>query len=460
MAQTSEPVRPASRRDDQLVLAVGFALLALIVSLVAVGFSMRDDGGTSIEAASTGGGAGATASVSLTEFAITPDSVDVTVGGSITATNDGSQTHNLAIKGHDALITRDLNGGDSASLDVSTLTPGTYTMYCAIPGHEAAGMRGTVEIVSGAGGEVAGGGEGSGSSEASGELSAEEMDESAHARAAEFPQATEGEGGQLLEPTEVVGGVKVYDLTVDVIEWEIEKGKKVEAWAYNKQIPGPTMKIESGDNVRIRVQNNLKESTTVHWHGIDVPNAMDGVPDVTQEQIKPGATFTYEFQVTGPAVGMYHAHSNSQKQVPMGLSAGMIIADLPVPQGTTVSQEIPFIVNDSGKLGFTINGKAFPATKPIKAKVGETILVHYFNEGLQVHPMHLHGPMQTVIAKDGNPLPAPYKADTVLVGPGERYSVLVTPNRPGVWVWHCHILTHAEAPEGFIGMTTALIVEA
>lgn len=131
---------------------------------------------------------------------------------------------------------------------------------------------------------------------------------------------------------------------------------------------------------------------------------------------------------------MYHAHSNSQKQVPMGLSAGMIIASLPVPAGVTVSQEIPFIVNDSGELGFTINGKAFPGTKPVTAKVGETILVHYFNEGLQVHPMHLHGPVQTVIAKDGHPLPAPYQADTVLVGPGERYSVLVTPNRPGAWV--------------------------
>ncbi len=106
----------------------------------------------------------------------------------------------------------------------------------------------------------------------------------------------------------------------------------------------------------------------------------------------------------------------------------------------------------------TINGKAFPATAPLTAKVGETLLVHYYNEGMQVHPMHLHGPKQLVIAKDGNPLASPYLADTVLVGPGERYSVLVTPNRTGTWVWHCHILTHAEAPEGFIGMTTALVV--
>jgi FtsP/CotA-like multicopper oxidase with cupredoxin domain len=277
---------------------------------------------------------------------------------------------------------------------------------------------------------------------------------------AEFPAETEGEGGAVLEPTVLPDGTKQFDLTTDIVEWEVEPGKFVEAWAYNEQIPGPTLKLVDGDRVEIRVTNNLEESTTVHWHGIDVPNEMDGVPDVTQEQIKPGETYTYAFDVIGPAVGMYHAHSNSQKQVPMGLSAGMIVASLPIPAGVTVSQEIPFIVNDGGELGFTINGKAFPATKPITARVGETILVHYFNEGLQVHPMHLHGPDQTVIAKDGNPLPAPYDADTVLVGPGERYSVLVTPNRPGAWVWHCHILTHAEAPEGFIGMTTALIVEA
>ena len=455
MSSTTETAPGGARRDDQLVLAVGFALLSLIVALVAVGFSMRDDGGSTVEAASAGGGA-ATAAVSLTEFSIKPASVTVTVGGSIKATNDGSQTHNLAIKEHDSLITSDLTAGQSATLDVSTLPPGTYSMYCAIPGHEAAGMTGTVEVVEGTGGEVAGGG--GDQPVSSGELTAEEMDRSAHARAAEFPQKTEGEGGKLLEPTEVANGVKVFDLTVDVIQWEIEKGKKVEAWAYNGQVPGPTMKLQSGDRVRFRVKNNLKESTTVHWHGIDVPNEMDGVPDVTQEQIKPGTTFTYEFTVEGPAVGMYHAHSNSQKQVPMGLSAGMIVADLPLPAGTKVTQEIPFIVNDSGKLGFTINGKAFPATKPIVAKVGETILAHYYNEGLQVHPMHLHGPRQLIIAKDGNPLPQPYYADTVLVGPGERYSVLVTPNRPGTWVWHCHILTHAEAPEGFIGMTTALVV--
>ena len=443
--------------DNLLVLTVGLALLALIVGVVAVGFSMRAiDESKTVEAASSGAGVVATPEVSLTEFKITPASITV-AGGSIDVKNDGATPHNLAIEGQDGLTTPDLQAGESGSLDVATLAPGTYTMLCTIPGHSTAGMTGTVEVTTGAG-EVARGSGNAGSAGAK-ELSAEEMDKSAHARMAEYPQQTEGEGGKVLAPVVLPDGTKQFDLTADVVQWEVEKGKKVEAWAYNGQIPGPTLELSSGDRVRIRVKNNLKESTTVHWHGIDVPNDQDGVPDVTQPQIKPGETYTYEFTVKGPAVGMYHAHSNSQKQVPMGLSAGMIVADLPVPAGTKVSQEMPMILNDAGKLGFTINGKAFPATKPIVANVGETLLVHYFNEGMQVHPMHLHGPKQLVIAKDGYPLPQPYYADTVLVGPGERYSVLVTPDRPGTWVWHCHILTHAEAPEGFIGMTTALIVK-
>jgi manganese oxidase len=438
-------------RDDFAVVAVIVALLALVVAVVGVGFGMRaiDEAGAGGGAAS--GGAGS-ASVVLTEFAITPATLSLGTGGSISATNEGTVQHDIAIEGHEGEFkTALLSGGQSATLDLRGLPAGTYTVYCTVPGHAAAGMKATLVISEG--------GAAGGQTTPAGELSPEEMDESAHARMAQFPAETEGEGGLVLEPTVLADGTKQYDLTVDVIQWEVEPGRTVEAWAYNKQVPGPTLKLVVGDRVEIRVKNNLKESTSVHWHGIDVPNEMDGVPDVTQEQIKPGATFTYAFEITEPAVGMYHAHSNSQKQVPMGLSAGMLITGLPIPSGVTVSQEIPFIVNDGGELGFTINGKAFPATKPIVAKVGETLLVHYFNEGLQVHPMHLHGPDQKVIAKDGNPLPMPYDADTVLVGPGERYSVLVTPNRPGTWVWHCHILTHAEAPEGFIGMTTALVVE-
>lgn len=442
---------PSSRHESLLLIGVTLAVLAFVASTIAFGFSARDDGG--VEAGGGGGGAATSVSVVEKEFSITPASITLAVNGSIQMTNEGTIEHDLAVKGNEDSYKLGLVApGDTATLDLRGLPAGTYDLYCAVPGHEAAGMKATLVISAG------GGAAGGTAAPPTSEMTAEEMDMSAHARAAAFPDPTEGLGAQVLEPTVLADGTKEFDLTVDVVQWEVEKGKKVEVWAYNGQVPGPTLMLETGDKVRINVQNNLDESTTVHWHGIDVPNEMDGVPDITQPQIKAGESFTYEFTITEPAVGMYHSHSNSQKQVPMGLFAGMIISKLPVPEGVTVSQEIPFIVNDGGQLGFTINGKAFPATAPIVAKVGETILVHYFNEGLQAHPMHLHGPKGTVIAKDGHPLTAPYDADTILIGPGERYSMLVTPNRPGAWAWHCHILTHAEAPEGLLGMTTALVV--
>lgn len=117
------------------------------------------------------------------------------------------------------------------------------------------------------------------------------------------------------------------------------------------------------------------------------------------------------------------------------------------------------VLNDAGTIGLSLNGKSFPATEPYFATVGDWVVIHYYNEGLQVHPMHLHQFPQLVFAKDGFPLETPYWADTVNVAPGERYSVLVNIDRAGVWVWHCHVLTHVERATGMFGMVTAFIVE-
>jgi len=161
----------------------------------------------------------------------------------------------------------------------------------------------------------------------------------------------------------------------------------------------------------------------------------------------------------GPAVGMYHSHHHAEHQVPDGLVGAFIIDDMPVPAGVTVSQRVPMVLNDAGVIGLTLNGKSFPATAPTIAKLGQWVMVDYFNEGLQIHPMHLHGLPQMVIAKDGFPVPATYMADTVDVAPGERYTVLVQATTPGVWAWHCHILTHAEGDNGMFGMVTTFIVQ-
>jgi FtsP/CotA-like multicopper oxidase with cupredoxin domain len=122
--------------------------------------------------------------------------------------------------------------------------------------------------------------------------------------------------------------------------------------------------------------------------------------------------------------------------------------------------EMPMVLNDAGVIGYSLNGKSFPATEPLVLQQDDWVLVHYYNEGLQIHPMHLHGFPQLVVAKDGFPLDEPYWVDTLNVAPGERYSVLVHATEPGAWVWHCHILNHVEAKDGMFGMVTAIIVEA
>ena len=149
-----------------------------------------------------------------------------------------------------------------------------------------------------------------------------------------------------------------------------------------------------------------------------------------------------------------------------GLFGAVTIGQMQTPevlldQGfkATPDQEIQMVLNDAGVIGLTLNGKSFPATEPYSGKIGDTIMVHYQNEGLMAHPMHLHQPLGWIIAKDGKELLVPVPGDTINVAPGERYTVLYQLTDPGVWAWHCHILTHAERDDGMFGMVTAFIVE-
>jgi FtsP/CotA-like multicopper oxidase with cupredoxin domain len=205
------------------------------------------------------------------------------------------------------------------------------------------------------------------------------------------------------------------------------------------------------------LHNELPEPTLIHFHGQIVPNAMDGVPAITQPAVMPGESFTYEFRVRNAGSHMYHSHFMAEHQVPMGLLGAFIVTD-PAVDEPAADIDYTMILND-GPLGFTLNGKGFPATEPIIATQGQMIRVRYMNEGLQIHPMHLHGIPQLVIAKDGWTLPQQHFEDTVLVAPGERVDVLIEASELGVWAWHCHVLTHAEGPDGMFGMVTALIVE-
>jgi manganese oxidase len=253
------------------------------------------------------------------------------------------------------------------------------------------------------------------------------------------------------------GDVKVFEVVCTELDWEVEPGKTVKAMAYNGVVPGPEIRVTEGDRVRVHVTNQMNESTSVHWHGVMVPNSMDGVPFVTQPPIKPGETFTYEFEARPIGSHMYHSHHNAAEQVTKGLMGAFIIEPRDKSTEPEVAGDYTMLLNDTA-IGLTINGRGFPATQPILAKLGDKIRLRYMNEGLVIHPMHLHGMPQLVVSKDGWPLPQPYMCDTLNIAPGERYDVIIDCELPGVWAFHCHILTHAESKHGMFGMVTALII--
>jgi manganese oxidase len=270
--------------------------------------------------------------------------------------------------------------------------------------------------------------------------------------------ATETEGGRPLEFREE-NGVKVFDLTTKAVQWPILDGVTVTAFTYNGTVPGPMIRVTEGDQVRIVVKNELPDATTVHWHGIEVPNAMDGVPWVTQEPIEPGETFTYEFTARPAGTFMYHSHFESDVQIGAGLYAPFIIdpkeseANPPAVDKTLMISELllrngqTFAAMPMAGMEpnyFTINGKAFPATEHITVKKGERIRLRLIGIGQFIHPMHLHGFPFKIVATDGHPVPEAMQLtkDTVNVAPGERYDIEFAPTETGEWMLHCHIPHH------------------
>lgn len=281
-------------------------------------------------------------------------------------------------------------------------------------------------------------------------------DDQAMAATKAFPATTSGHGLAEL-PSRIVDGVREFDLSAAETEWEVLPGKTVKAMAYNGQVPGPIIRATEGERVRIRFTNKLSESTGVHWHGLKVRNAMDGVPFITQDPILPGGTFTYEFVATPFGSHMYHSHHNATQQVGGGMLAPFLVMPKDPKIDPPYDKDEIFILNDSMG-GFTVNGKGFPATAPYTAKLGQRVRFRFMNEGQMVHPVHLHGLTFDVFARDGYPLPQPFKCDTLSIGPGERWDAIVLADNPGTWAFHCHILSHAEGPTGMFGMVTALIV--
>ncbi|MBK5287284.1 MAG: multicopper oxidase domain-containing protein [Acidimicrobiia bacterium] len=462
-------------RDDRQTFGLGawlFALLAVLLAFSAlwVAGDARSSSSDAEKAAALGGGT----QVSLREFVIDPAMIHADANGTLAIKNTGSAPHNFAIKGT-KLATPNIDPGGAATLSLEGLKAGTYEAICEIPGHAGQGMKATLMIGAGGGGTTAAASGSTGQTDAALRADNARMDalmkKGTQAYVDQLTKGpnTKGVGNQPLAPKVLADGTKEFDITAKVIDWQVDQTKTVRAWAYGPTggddstfgVPGPLLKVNTGDRVKFVLTNDLPQSTIVHFHGMELPNAMDGVPDVTQDPVLPGKTFTYEFVAEKSQVNMYHSHHHGEHQVPDGLAGVLLVGDLPLPDGRgPVTQEIPMALNDAGVIGLSLNGKSFPATAPIIANVGETVLIHYFNEGLSIHPMHLHGLVQTVIAKDGIPI-TPYDVDTLNVAPGERYSVIITPraDQVGVWAYHCHILTHAERDDGMFGMVTTFVVK-
>jgi plastocyanin len=468
-------------------LALATSIFALLVAAVV---AVTNDGG----GGSSGDGEAASGpvAVTLTEFAIAPATINVPKGGSVAIKNDGKIVHNFEVTGTD-VKSGDINGGSSKTVDLSSLDPGSYEVFCSIPGHKESGMSATLVISDGsAGSDVAGGAApenpamGHSLSDIAGLEASDpvakkinaEMEESMDAGVAEFlafaDKYAAGDmkpGNQKIEPTILPDGTKRFNITAAITDWQVSPGNVVKAWTYNGMVPGPWIRVEPGDKVEVVLRNELPISTDIHWHGISVPNDQDGVAGITQDYIRPLTSYTYKWTAPPQSeLAMWHAHNHGNVAVLNGLFAVVQVGDVPlpapkkyhtieVPADLEIDQEIPIVLNDAGVIGLSINGKGFPETEAIVAKPGEWIMMHYYNEGLVGHPMHLHRQPQLVIAKDGFPLDAPYQMDTLWVGPGERYTVLVHATEPGVWAFHCHILNHAENDDGLFGMVTALVVK-
>jgi FtsP/CotA-like multicopper oxidase with cupredoxin domain len=289
-------------------------------------------------------------------------------------------------------------------------------------------------------------------------------------------------GDQPLQPA-IDNGVKVFELAASLIRWNILPDVQVAAYAFNQQVPGPRIVVDQGDSVRINVRNDLPEATTVHWHGLIVPNAMDGPADITQPPIQPGQTFSYQFTVQQAGTYFYHSHRDADRQQSLGLYGALIVQPTQPTAATLADKDVIVELQEwTVKQGytfpsmpmegllpnfFTINGKAYPATETISLKQGQRLRIRFIgSNGSFIHPMHIHGGPFTIVETDGNPVPegAQLQKDTVNVGPGERYDVIWPARLPGKWLLHCHILHHTtndnREEQGGGGLTMILDVSA
>lgn len=255
------------------------------------------------------------------------------------------------------------------------------------------------------------------------------------------------------------GDVKVFHLVAEPIKREFGPGLIVNCWGYNGQTPGPTIEAVEGDKVRILVTNNLPAPTSVHWHGILLPNGMDGVSGLNQKPILPGETFKYEFTLRQSGTHMYHSHYDEMVQIAMGMMGFFIIHPKDEPEEEKADRDFcimlhewfiplgaktpdPMVMLDFNY--FTFNSTVWPKTDTIVVRKGQKVRVRLGNLSMDSHPIHLHGYEFTVTAQGAKRLKPlqQYDAVTINVPVGDTRDIEFVANEPGDWAFHCHKSHH------------------
>jgi FtsP/CotA-like multicopper oxidase with cupredoxin domain len=263
-------------------------------------------------------------------------------------------------------------------------------------------------------------------------------------------------GGSL--PWKMDNGVKVFHLIAEPVKREFAPGMVVNCWGYNGSSPGPTIEAVEGDRVRILVENRLPEHTTIHWHGVYLPNGMDGVGGLTQPHIGSGETYVYEFTLRQNGSFMYHPHADEMLQLAVGMM-GMFIIHPRTPREPRVDRDFCFILHawdvepgtyiakPSTMTEFnmwTFNSRVFPGIDPLVVRKGDRVRIRIANLSMHDHPIHIHGYNFVMTETDGGQVPksAQLPETTINVPVGSIRTMEFVADEPGDWALHCHKSHH------------------
>ncbi|MDX8413146.1 MAG: multicopper oxidase domain-containing protein [Mariprofundales bacterium] len=264
----------------------------------------------------------------------------------------------------------------------------------------------------------------------------------------------------LLVATESTAAKLDLKMTIEEMELQVAPDLKYKVFGFNGQVPGPLIHVKEGDEVTVHVTNNTTLPHTIHWHGLYQHNNWqgDGVPGITQAKgIQPGTTYDYHWVAEKPGTMWYHCHVNANEHTGIRGMWGPIVVDPkhPTDLEKKVTKDVIMMMSswesdNAGKYGagggprdmrdyFSINGRSFPLTQPLRVKHGDFVRIRFIGAGNTMHAMHSHGHDMLVAFKDGLPIKNPYYVDTQLIIPGSHNDVFINMDNSGRFIFHDHI---------------------